>query len=368
MAEQALTLLGTDREKGFLLDPYLDWVAAEGPPLHEGISVDLLTAETAVWPRFDCRAAFVHLTGRGDYCAAYGLDIPPGKATAQVKHLYECFVYVLEGYGSTKLELPDGRTHSFEWQPRSLFALPLNMRYRMFNSSGAERALLACTHFLPFMMNLFHQERFIFDNAGTFGERIADPKYLEGEGRFTPIAPGRHSWDTTFVPDLSHFDLPEWKERGAGGSSIGFILADGALHAHSSEIPAARYKKGHRHNAGVHIWAVTGSGYTMLWYDGQEMIEVPWRHGVVYAPPFMMFHQHFNTSPRPARYLAVGMGSRRYPLFAIKRESSGGKVDTDIKKGGNQIEYRDQDPRLHARWLKEIEKNGVASDMDAFIG
>ncbi len=368
MADDGIEFLQTDHEKRFLLDPYGDWVAAEGPPVYEDFGLDLLTLETGAWPRFDAKGAFCHVKGRGDHCSCYLLDIDPGKRTAPAKHLYECFVYVLEGHGSTTIELPDGQRHSFEWAPKSLFALPLNMGYQIYNGSGSERALLACTHFLPLTMNLFHNEAFIFDNNFAFTDRIGDPKYFEGDGDFTGIKPGRHMWETTFVPDLTNFELITWKERGAGGSNITFILADGTLHAHTSEIPTARYKKGHRHGDGIHIFAVTGSGYTKLWYEGEEdFVEVPWRHGVMYAPPLWMFHQHFNTAPEPARYLAIGMGSRRYPFSTIRREGIAGKADSDIKKGGRQIEYADQDPRLHQQWLDAIAKTGVKSDMAEFI-
>jgi hypothetical protein len=329
-----------------------------------------LAAETTFWPRYDCNAAFIHVHGRGDYLSVYALDLKPGGKTRPVKHIYECFVYVLEGHGSTAVDLPGGKRHTFEWGPKSLFAMPLNLKYQLFNASGSERALLACTTSLPFTLNLFHDEGFLFDNEYTFMGRVGDSKYYEGDGDFISIKAGRHMWETNFVPDLTQIDLPAWKERGAGGSSLAFALADASMHAHISQIPTARYKKGHRHADGVHIWAVDGSGYTMLWHDAsgkREFIEVPWRHGVVYAPPNMMFHQHFNTAHQPARYLAISMGSRRYPLFRVKRESAGGKVDTDIKKGGNQVEYEDQDPELHQRWLQELVRTGVEPDMKEFV-
>ena len=360
--------LQTDREKKFLLDPYLDWVANEGPPVHEDVGIDVIAAETGHWPRFGCKGAFLHVRGRGDFCAAYALEIGPGKRTTPIRHLYECFVYVIEGHGATTLELPDGARHSFEWGPKGLFAIPLNAGYRIYNGSGTGRALLACTHFLPLVMNLFHSEGFIFDNAFAFHDRLGDPKHYEGKGDFISIKAGRHMWETTFVPDLTSFELVTWNERGAGSSNIAFVLADGTLHAHTSEIPTGRYKKGHRHGDGIHIWAVTGTGYTLLWYEGDEdFVEIPWRHGVMYAPPLWMFHQHFNTAPRPARYLAIGMGSRRYPFTQAWREWAAGKVDLDIKLGGRQIEYHDQDPRLHAKWLEEIAKTGVKSGMGEVI-
>jgi hypothetical protein len=38
-----------------------------------------------------------------------------------------------------------------------------------------------------------------------------------------------------------------------------------------------------------------------------------------------------------------------------------------IKEGGAQIEYADQDPRIHALWLAELRKTGVKSQMGAFF-
>ena len=37
-------------------------------------------------------------------------------------------IYVLDGSGSTELEFADGRQRNIEWGPRSLFAIPLNVR------------------------------------------------------------------------------------------------------------------------------------------------------------------------------------------------------------------------------------------------
>jgi hypothetical protein len=132
-----------------------------------------------------------------------------------------------------------------------------------------------------------------------------------------------------------------------------FILADGLMHAHTSEMPVGTYKKGHRHGADFHVFCVHGSGYSLLWYPGdKEFVRVDWRHGVVFAPPDGMFHQHFNTNPTPARYLGA--------LY-----DSG--VDTSVKNGGNQIEYEDQDPRIHETYLRELARTGVASRMGQFI-
>jgi len=124
----------------YLVDPYLDWSKREGIPIHEDFGVDMLTAETAPWPRLGdgCKGAFAHLKGRGDWMTVFLLEIPPGGQSAPQQHMFDEMFYVLSGTGSVVVEMPGGGSHSFEWGPRSLFAPPLNARYRIFNASGRE--------------------------------------------------------------------------------------------------------------------------------------------------------------------------------------------------------------------------------------
>ena len=37
---------------------------------------------------------------------------------------------------------------------------------------------------------------------------------------------------------------------------------------------------------------------------------------------------------------------------------------TSIKEGGDQIEYEDQDPRIHEIWLEEMRKAGIIPRLD----
>jgi hypothetical protein len=58
-------------------------------------------------------------------------------------------------------------------------------------------------------------------------------------------------------------------------------------------------------------------------------------------------------------------GSVRYPMTEHTRRIYA-KLDVDVKRGGNQIEYCDQDPRIHAMYVKEMAKKGLAVRMDQF--
>jgi quercetin dioxygenase-like cupin family protein len=356
------------------IDAYLDWVQAEGIPVTEDYGIDLFQVPTAMWPRYGVKGAAVHLKGRGDFANMFLFDIAPGQSTTPQRHLYEDVIYVLEGSGSTQVEFADGQKRSFEWGPKSLFAIPLNAKHRHFNGSGSQRALLVSTTDLPLVMNTFHNEKFIFENDFEFIDRAGKKEYFAGEGDLITVRPGNHMWETNFVPDLAAIELKAWGDRGAGGTNIMFVLADGTMHAHISEMPVGTYKKGHRHGPGLHVMCVTGHGYSMLWFDGQkDFLRIDWKHGVVFPPADQQFHQHFNTSNFPARYLATGVGGLRYPLTYVQRHAllgikpgEKGAVSRSLKEGGGQVEYEDQDSRIHQIWLDEMKKHGVTPKMEKF--
>src|SRR5437868_7264337 len=123
------------RRARVLLDPYQDWAIGEGIPIHLDFGHDLIALETGVWDRYEARGCFAHTFGAGDFMANYVIEVPAGKKTRPVKHLYEAFFYTLTGHGSTRVWLPDGEIRTFEWGPNALFAVPLNCPYQIFNSS-----------------------------------------------------------------------------------------------------------------------------------------------------------------------------------------------------------------------------------------
>ena len=355
-------------EPGYLVDPYKDWAEGEGIPIHLDFGHDLLALETGPWDRYGARGCFAHTKGMGDFMSNYVLEVEPRKNTDVVRHLYEAFFFVLAGHGSAAVWLPDGSRRTFEFGPKALFAIPLNCKYQIFNGSGSEPVRLSVTNDAPLTINLYHNLDFVFENDFAFTDRVADPKYFDGEGRHNVYNKSsvkvQNVWETNFVHDLTSFKLYEFEGRGKGSMNVNFVLAEGTMHSHVSQMPVGRYKKGHRHAAGTHVHAVDGSGYSLLWYEGdEEFVELPWRHGIMYTPPFWMYHQHFNTGDTPARYVACSLGSRRYPFIALRRRSAEGAGAVSVSKGGRQIEYEEQDPRVHRKFLDELARTGVASEM-----
>ena len=63
---------------------------------------------------------------------------------------------------------------------------------------------------------------------------------------------------------------------------------------------------------------------------------------------------------------------RRHPLPAteFRRQLVIGKpgekqlLSKSAKEGGNQIEYEDQDPRIHELWLAEMRKAGITPKLE----
>jgi hypothetical protein len=341
------------------IDGYDEWLAGERVPVTRALAVDPFEVETGNWPRYGVPSAVVQLLGRGDFCDLHILAIPGAGETEPQSHLFEAVVYVLDGSGSTLVEDRRGGRRSFEWATGSLFAIPLNLRYRHLNASGSRTARLAQVTNLPMVMKLFRDEEFVFNTPHDFPDRYGDERYFQGEGTFIPIREHRHIWETNLVPDLRSFDqLRDSPMRGTGSTNIHFMLADGTMHAHASEIPSGGYKKAHRHSAGFHIFQLSGAGYSLYWYDGDEPTRVDWRYGLIHAPDDGMWHQHFNVSDVPARYMAANIGSIRYPYTKQKM----GEWDAPGTPGQNQIEYEDEDPGIRALFNKEVEEFRVRGD------
>ena len=87
-------------------------------------------------------------------------------------------------------------------------------------------------------------------------------------------------------------------------------------------------------------------------------------YGSVVVPPETWFHQHFNTGAKPARYLAIRWGARKF-VRAVGH--SGGGTNVSLKEGGDQIEYADEDPKVRAMFEEALAKNGVKSRMDEVL-
>jgi mannose-6-phosphate isomerase-like protein (cupin superfamily) len=335
----------------WLIDAYLEWVNGEGIPIVEGSAIYLFDVETRPWARYGVNGAFVHAASRGDLQNMIVLDIPPGAATTPQRHLYEEAMFVLAGTGSAVVERPNGERRSFEFGRGSLFCLPLNHTYRLFNTSGKDAIRIAAVTNLPMVMKQFRNEDFVFDTKFDFPERWGDEKYYRGEGTFIPTREQRHMWETNLVPDVLSFDkLMDSPNRGKGSKNIQFVLGESTMHTHISEVGVGMYKKAHLHGDGLHIVQLGDEGYSLYWKHGEEPRRVDWKFGMVHAPTSVEWHQHFNVSDQPGRYMPMSYGGYRFPFTVAQRANI---MHSYEKKSAIQIEYEDEDPSIRQRFEDE---------------
>jgi mannose-6-phosphate isomerase-like protein (cupin superfamily)/oxalate decarboxylase/phosphoglucose isomerase-like protein (cupin superfamily) len=349
-----------------ITDAYVDWQRSEGAPIITGFYLeDLSKVELGPWERKGGRGAFVNLDGTGGVNDTQVIELAPGGQSAPEKHLYEEFVYIVSGRGSTSVWYDEDRKQTFEWGTGSLFAIPLNATYQHFNGSGREPARYMAVTTAPIMFRLLRSREFIFDNPHRFHERFTgEAGYFAGEGKILQ-SKRTQTVVTNFIPDVHSLGLHSWKERGGGGTHIGIELCENSTGAHISEFQIGTYKKGHRHGPGAHVIILDGDGFSTLWKDGDaEPIKCDWRPGAVIVPPENWFHQHFNTGNYPARYLALRYQGRKY----VSTSSIGrGEGDISVKLGGNQIEYEDEDRKVHELFESELASHGATCRMKGYI-
>jgi uncharacterized RmlC-like cupin family protein len=338
------------------MSAYEEWQQQEGVPVYESYYIeDMYTLELGPWARKGGKGAYVNLAYQYED-DAYIVEIPPGGQLNPEHHMYEALIFVLTGRGATTVWGKNTPKRTVEWKPGSLFAPPLNMTYQHFNASGTEPARLLAVTRQPKLFELTRSPDFIYNCDWQFTERFGgEEDYFTDPGRRLK----RLFWKTNFVPDVRSFPLEEYPERGPG-FNMKFTLSENSLTAHVSEFPIATYKKGHRHNAGAHVIIIGGQGYSLLWYEGdKERMRVNWKDGAILSPSEGMYHQHFNTGPTPARYLALRLGG--HPEYQTKRAQ---QADYWAERRVDQIEYEEEDPGIRAEYEAEIAKYGLKLQLE----
>ena len=342
------------------VDTYRDWQQQEGVRVINDFAFeDLDKVELGPWERKGGRGAIINIPYPDLPNDCQVVELKPGGSSEPEHHLYEEMVYIVSGRGATSVWTDEKHKQTFEWGPGSLFAIPLNAWYQHFNGSGSQPARYIAVTNAPPMFRQFHSIDFILNNPYAFGDRFGgEDAYFSGEGKLYT----KRIWETNFIADAINMPLYGWKERGAGGVNVMLELAQNTTAAHISQFPVGTYKKAHRHGPGAHLVILSGDGFSMLWQEGQEPRKCDWnKGGMVIVPTDGCFHQHFNSGATPARYLALRGGGSRYGAPRIAG------ADLSIKEGGWQVEYEDEDPKIHAIFEDEIAQHGATCRMKAFI-
>ncbi len=315
---------------------YRDWAKhTKVPKIDDPYSVyDVVTQEILPWPEIEGRGLYLNFTGNVHMDGVI-FEIPAGKALAPRKNFFEQVFIGLRGNGYTLFgEGP--RKNKVEWGEGSLFAGPLNVMHRHYNSSAKPARLLAITSF-PFMLQVFGNLGLINQLSFQFTDR-----YNGAADYFSKTERVRKRWDkTNFVKDIRTAEVVPWPERGGENASIFWDMSGNTiLEPHMSEFEVGGYKLGHRHPYEAIILTLNGSGFSLAGKDSlkeSNSVKVDWKAGSLVSPPYFWYH----------RYFAMTEGD--FP----KRLGIPLQVE--------QIEADREDPQIKKRFEKELKKAATAN-------
>ena len=285
--------------------PYDKWLAEnkERIPTFEGLVIqDARTEPLQHWEGMGVDGLYIKMA---DYQITDGwiLEVPPKGKTKKQRHMFEAGMYFFGGPGYIEIQQEGKRAQQIDFGYRTLFSIPLNVQYQIFNESDDPVRVVAVTSF-PFVLNSMNSEEFVFNNPFAFHDRYdADENYATFR---------EHSEEnqtiTNVVPDAVEFELDEYDQRGKGTTNMHWSMSGNSMiDLHVSEMPAGVYKKAHRHSSDAFILLVDGEGYSLTWPEGryEDRIRVDWQEGTIFVPPIYWYHQHLNPSDASARYMAI---------------------------------------------------------------
>lgn len=360
--------------------PWEKYLTSEGIPVLRGFAVqDLMQSRLGPWKRYGCDGAFVYLDGAGGLTTGFILEIQPGKQTLPVRHMYESRVVALSGQGEAHFWQDGGKKVTARWQKGTMFPFPLNVNYEIVNT-GKEPARFYGVGWAPLAIDVYRDLDFVFNNKHTFNDRFSgqldffkpEPAELrvslrDGLGYAVSV--------TNLIPDVNTIKLypaghgameTAWREAGGSGTTNRhFSMAFDNLDSHVEQFQPAVYEIGHRHGPGANVMYLGGHGYSLIWPPeigehpfrdgkGDKVVRVDWGPNTVFVPPLNWYHQHFNPSPEPARFLKVGAFGSRVHMMASKEVFQEYPV---------VIEYQDEDPAIGKMFQAECEKRGLKSVM-----
>jgi quercetin dioxygenase-like cupin family protein len=364
--------------------PYERFMEEQEIPILKGIGVrDTRDVTLGAWQRRNARGAFLDLDGLQGVKGMYVLEVPSGGVTNSEKHIYDEFFLVIEGRGTTEVWRGDGKKQVFEWQPGTLFMIPINATYRLVNASGSP-ALLVAANNAPGVFNIFQSHSFIFDNDWDFRERydMTDDFFKpKADLEMEPVR-GRAAIRSNVFPDIVNAELPLDNQRAPGYRRIqptfsGFIQ-DAGTGGFISQYPSGRYSKAHYHASGAVLVCLRGKGYTYNW--PVDLGPTPWQDGkgdrvrvLEYIPGGLVaaapgggnwFHQHFGIGQDPLRVINYWGGPHARWGIAEERDDDvkAGNL-FGIHEGGRTILYHEEDTYIRSEYRRRLSDEGVAFTM-----
>ena len=362
--------------------PYDLFMGAEGVPVYRGIGVKRVQdLPLAPWKRLGGRGSYIQLYGTEGLWGSYVVEVPAGGALNVERHMYEKYVLVIEGRGSTEV-WQEGQTkpQAFEWQPFSMFSIPLNAYHRIVNATNAP-ALLLCGTTAPNMINLVDHLEFVFNCPFNFTNRYSgNSDYFKPKDDLEPDPiRGLALRRTNFMPDIRLADLPLDNRRSPGYRRVEPNMAGSRFYVWLAEHETGRYSKAHKHASAAVLLCIKGKGYTYTW--PALFGPTPWKDGHAdkvlrqdYEPVGMVsaapmsgdwFHQHFGVSKGGLRLMAWhGANNQRANRAGVPGEQLMDYGAIDLKKGGSAIPYDEEDPFIRTEFEATLAKEGATGRME----
>lgn len=350
-------------DRWYVKSAYQEFVKAEGVPLYEGSAIEnLATLSLGDWERRGGKAAYTRL-GNQEERNLQIVEIPAKGQLKPERHMYDSVMYVMKGRGATTVWQEGEPRQTVEWEEGALLAIPLNAWHQEFNASNSEPCRVLFGTNMPYIINLFNNPEFVFNNPFSFTDRYshAMQNFFAGEGKHWE----HRMFETHFMPDIRTLALDANPVRGHRHLTIQLSMASTSIGMHVAEVHEGTYMTAHRHGAGAHVVAIQGEGYELLWMEGEEKSRrrIPLQPYAVIAPKHNEFHQHFNTGKGPFRMLAFrGYGSR-YGWGRDYEIVSSTAQTTDRTAPAFNISYEMEDPEIRNGYYRELEKNGISSKL-----
>ena len=285
--------------------PYDRWLAQAKTrmPFFSGLVIDdVRTAALAPWADMGVDGLYVRMA---DYqiIDGYIIEIPPHASTKLQKHMFEEGIYSFGGPGHTIIQQEGRRPQQLDWKYRSLWAIPMNVRYQHFNDSDKPARLVVVTSF-PFILNATDSAKFVNENPFAFTDRYNAEEDFARKSEHV----GPNQTVTNVVPDALEFKLDSYDKRGKDTTNMHWRMDGNTMvDFHVSEMPGGLYKRAHRHSSDAFILLLSGDGYSLTWPEGQldKRVKVNWHEGTLFVPPIYWYHQHLNPGKDSGRYLAI---------------------------------------------------------------
>jgi quercetin dioxygenase-like cupin family protein len=358
--------------------PFETFMKEEEVPIYRGIGVyDSRQLPMGEWKRKGGRGSYIQLSGIQGKNSLYVVEVPAAGALKPERHIYEERFIVLEGRGTTEVWREGGsKKQAFEWQPGSVFSVPLNAWYRVINATSSPAILLAVTN-APAIIDTFQNRNFIFDNPFDFSERFDEREdFFKPNDEFEPHPiQGRAMLRTNLLPDAVTCYLPLDNNRGPGYRWISpNMVGNTILQGFIAEYPSGRYSKAHYHDSGAVLVCLRGKGYSITW--PKELGTQPWAEGkgelvkqqdyisggMISAAPGGgdWFHQHFAIGRDPFRVFNF-TGTARNNRHQEGEDVAG--VGAELHQGGRALPYAEEDPHVRDYYKKRLAEEGVEFQM-----